>query len=153
MAYDAIVHGARGVLYWGSHYLKSSEFRQSLYALVSELSALQPFLVADEHPQAQIQLVALQRDLSARGVRISVRQAGKEWIVILVNEDNRSYLGVEVTGLDELNGRTLELLYGSEKATVEWGEFITRIKPLEVKVFATTRRCQTRQREGRDFSK
>ena len=153
MAYDAIVHGARGILYWGSHYLKSSEFRQSLYALVSELSALQPFLVADEYPQAHVGLVELYRDLSARGVRISVRQAGKEWIVILVNEDNRSYLGVEVTGLDELNGRTLELLYGSEKATVERGEFITRIKPLEVKVFATTRRCQTDRRKGRGFTK
>jgi hypothetical protein len=60
---------------------------------------------------------------------------------------------VEVTGLDELNGRTLDLLYGSEQATVERGELITRIKPLEVKVFATTRRWETEQREGRDFQK
>lgn len=152
MAYDAIVHGARGILYWGSHYLKSSEFRQSLYALTSELAALQPFLVADEFPEARLALVELQRDLSARGVRVSVRRAGREWIVILVNEDERSYLGVEVTGLDELNGRTLALLYGSEKATVERGEFITRIQPLEVKVFATTHRYQIEQRKGRDFT-
>ncbi|MFC1637368.1 hypothetical protein ACFL5Z_21315 [Planctomycetota bacterium] len=153
MAYDAIVHGARGILYWGSHYLKSSEFRQSLYALTSELDALQPFLVADEYPKARIGLVVLEPDPSARGVRISVRWAGRDWIVIMVNEDDHAYLGVEVTGLDELNGRTLELLYGSEKATVGQGEFITRIKPLEVKVFATSRQWETEQREGRDFTK
>ena len=82
---------------------------------------------------------------------MSVRRTGQEWIVILVKEDDHSYLGVEVTGLEKLNGRTLELLYGAEKATVEQGEFITRIKPLEVKVFATTRKYETKQRKGRNF--
>jgi len=47
----------------------------------------------------------------------------------------------------------LELLYGVEKITVEQGELITRIKPFEVKVFATNRRWETRLREGRDFQK
>jgi predicted methyltransferase len=153
MAYDAIVHGARGILYWGSHYLKSPEFRKSLYALTSELAALQPFLVAGDYPQAHLALVELEPDPSARGVRISVRRAGQEWIVILVNEDDCSYLGVEVTGLNELNGRTLELLYGSEQTKVERGELITRIKPLEVKVFATSGQWETYQREGRGFPK
>jgi hypothetical protein len=152
MAYDAIVHGARGILYWGSQYLKSAEFRQSLYALTSELAALQPFLVAPEYSHAHLTLVELKRDLSTRGVRMSVRRAGQDWIVILVNEDDSPYLGVEVTGLDELNGHTLELLYGDENVTVERGEFITRIKPLEVKVFATTRKWETEQRKGRNFT-
>jgi len=151
MAYDAIVHGARGILYWGSHYLKSSEFRQSLYALTSELDALQTFLVAPEYSQAHLTIVELQMDPLARGVRISVRRVGQEWIVIMVNEDDRSYMGVEVTGLKEMSGRTLELLYGTERATVEQGEFITRIKPLEVKVFATNRKYATREHKGRDF--
>lgn len=152
MAYDAIVHGARGILYWGSHYLKSSEFKQSIYALTSELAALQLFLVAPEYLQADISLVQLQRDLSARGVKMSVRRTSREWVIILVNEDDHSYMGVEVTGLKELNGRTLELLYGAEKVKVERGELITRIKPLEVKVFATTRKYETNEREGRGFT-
>lgn len=153
MAYDAIVHGARGIMYWGSHYLKSSEFRQSLYALTSELDALQPFLVADDYPHARVAVVELEPDATARGVKLSVRRAGRDWIVILVNEDDHSYLGVEVTGLNELNGHTLELLYGSERATVNRGELITRIKPLEVKVFSTTRQYETDLREGRHYSR
>ena len=153
MAYDVIVHGARGILYWGSHYLKSSEFRQSLYALTSELEALQPFFVAPEFRQAHLSLIEMRRDLSERGVKMSVRHADGDWVIILVNEDNRTYMGVEVTGIGPLNGRDLELLYGVEKITVEQGELITRIKPFEVKVFATNRRWETRLREGRDFQK
>ncbi len=153
MAYDAIVHGARGILYWGSHYIKSGEFRQSLYALTSELAALQPFLVANEYLRTRVAVVELELDSSTRGVRLSVRRVGQEWIVILVNEDDQSYLGVEVTGLDELDGRTLELLYGSEKVTVNRGELITRIKPLEVKVFSTTRKYETELQEGRHYSR
>lgn len=151
MAYDVIVHGARGILYWGSHYLKSSEFRQSLYALTSELEALQPFLVAPEDQHAQVSLIEMNRDLSERGVKMSVRNADGEWIIILVNEDDRTYMGVEVTGIGALDGRDLELLYGVEKVTVEKGELITRLKPFEVKVFATSRRWKTILRAGRDF--
>ncbi|MFX0200526.1 MAG: hypothetical protein ACFFCW_30780 [Candidatus Hodarchaeota archaeon] len=153
MAYDVIVHGAKGVLYWGSHYLKSSKFRQSLYALTSELEALQPFLVASEYQNAHISLIEMSRNLSERGVKMSVRNAEGEWIIILVNEDNRTYMGVEVTGIGALDGWDLKLLYGAEKITVEQGELITRIKPFEVKVFATSRRWETSLREGRDFQK
>jgi hypothetical protein len=153
MAYDVIVHGAKGILYWGSHYLKSYEFRQSLYALTSELEALQPFLVAPEYQNARISLIELSRDSSERGIKISVRRAEGQWIIILVNEDTRTYMGVEVTGIEVLNGCVLDLLYGSEKISVEQGELITRIKPLEVKVFSTSRRYETGLREGRDFQK
>jgi hypothetical protein len=51
----------------------------------------------------------------------------------------------------ELNVYTLELLYGVEKVTVERNEFTTRIKPLEVKVFATSRKCETKEYKGRDL--
>ena len=153
MAYDAIVHGARGILYWGSHYLKSPEFRQSLYALTNELATLQPFLVAPEYPKGQVAVIELDWDAPQRGVRMSMRRAGDEWLIILVNEDPRAYLGIELTGLDELNGRDVELLYGIEKAKVARGELITRIKPLEVKLFATSRRWESARRAGRDFEK
>ena len=62
-------------------------------------------------------------------------------------------MGVEVAGLGVLNSRELELLYGTEKITVEQGELITRIKPLEVKIFAMSRRWETDLLEGRDFQK
>jgi len=49
MAYDAIVHGARGILYWGTHYVeKDSEFWRELLGVTAELNRLQPVLSAPD---------------------------------------------------------------------------------------------------------
>ena len=48
MAYDAIVHGANGILYWGTHYTeKPSRSGRELRSLVSELAALQDVLASE----------------------------------------------------------------------------------------------------------
>jgi hypothetical protein len=151
MAYDVIVHGAKGILYWGSNYLKSDAFRESLYALTSEIAALQPFLVAPEEKSARATVIEAKDATEEAGVRMTARRAAKEWLIILVNEDNQWHMAVEVTGLAKLNGRSLELLYGHENATVERGEFVTRMPPLGVKVFATSRKWETTRRQGRDY--
>ena len=151
MAYDVIVHGARGVLYWGSHYLKSDSFRESVYALTSELSALQPFLVALDQDGPRVRVIPGEAEEETTGVRMTVRQSGGEWLVVLVNENDHGHMGVEVTGLEDLNGRGLDLLYGQESVTVQQGGFATRIQPYEVKVFATDRKWETPRRRGRDY--
>ncbi len=151
MAYDAIVHGAKGILYWGSHYLKSEAFRQSLYALTSELATLQPFWQVPEYSDAKLLNVQMRANPDDRGVKMSVRKVANDWLIILVNEDNKHYLGIEVSGLDEIEGITLELLYGTEKYTIRKGELVTRIKPFEVKLFATSRNWETSARMGRNF--
>lgn len=152
MVYDVIVHGVKGVLYWGSHYLKSDACRQSIYALTSELAALQPFLVAPETVKAQVRLVEMVPPEPTRGVRAAARNVGDEWLVVVVNEDDDKHMGVEVSGLGSLDGRRLELLYGTEEIAVERGDFVTRLQPFEVKVFATSRQWETDRREGRDFA-
>jgi len=60
-------------------------------------------------------------------------------------------MGVEVIGLSQLNGQSLQLLYGVEAAIVNRGGFVTRLKPYEVKVFATSRKWESACREGRVF--
>ena len=75
------------------------------------------------------------------------RRAGREWLIVLLNEDNQPHRGVELSGLAKLNGQTLELLYGSESATVKRGGFVTRLKPYEVKVFATNRKWENSRRK------
>jgi hypothetical protein len=54
--------------------------------------------------------------------------------------------------LDALNGTEFVELYGDEKTTVVEGGFVTRMRPFEVKLFATHRKWETNQREGRDFA-
>jgi hypothetical protein len=154
MAYDAIAHGASGILYWGTWMPpKRGPFRQALFALVSELHILQPFLVAKEQANIRVFLTESNgRSLgSDREVRIMARRVGAEWLIVLINEDNRFHMGVEVTGLGKLEGKTLEVLYDSEIATVQHGTFVTRLRPYEVKAFATNRKWESVDRNGRDF--
>ena len=160
MAYVCITHGARGILYWGSNYLKSQgheAFRKSLYALTSELAALQPFLTApvEQYVTGQVTddgRTDIPEPVSIRGVSVTARRTGRDWLIILVNEDSHSHMGVEVIGLDALNGTEFVELYGDEKTTVVEGGFVTRMRPFEVKLFATHRKWETNQREGRDFA-
>ena len=160
MAYTCITHGARGIMYWGSSYLKSEgyeAFRKSLYALTSELAALHPFLTAPIEQYVTVKVIDdgrtdIPAPASMRGVRVTARRTGRDWLIILVNEDPYAPTGVEVTGLDALNGIEFVELYGDEKTTVSEGAFVTRFRPFEVKLFATHRKWETAQQEGRGFA-
>lgn len=157
MAYSAIAHGAKGVLYWGTYSIPpetGAGFRDSIYAMTSELAKLQPFLTAPEEKSVRLVLTEStgRPEAGERGVRWMARRAGSDWLIVLVNEDEHPHMGVEVEGLDALNGRQLELLYGTESATVREGEFITRLMPLEVKVFATSRKWESARQAGRGFT-
>ncbi len=151
MAYDAIIHGAGGILYWGSHYTKNLAFRQSLLALTAELAALQSFLIAPNQSGIKVDLIEPGLRPEDRNVQVISRRNGEDWIVLLVNEDQDNHLGVEVSGLDFLNGKTMQLVYGDEKYRVTDGELVTRLTPLQVKVFATSSQWQSKQTKGRDF--
>jgi len=150
MAYDVIVHGASGILYWGSHYLESGAVRQSIHALVGELATLQPFLVAPEAPDIRLNVIEDEPEPVPR-VAMAVRRAGDDWLIILVNEDDVKHMAVVVEGLGELDGRQLHLLYGTETVSIAHGELVARLQPKEVKVYATTRDFETARLEGRDY--
>jgi hypothetical protein len=150
MAYDVIVHGADAILYWGSHYLKSEACREAIYAVTSELAALQPFLVVEAEKNTQVTLVEMGMAKGERGVKHSVRRADGDWLIILVNEDDDKHMGVDVSGLEGLEGEELALLYGTETVRVERGGFVTRMQPFEAKVFASSRRWESGDKKGRD---
>lgn len=112
MAYVCTTHGVRGILYWGSSYLKSGgheAFQQSLYALTRELAVLQPFLTAPEERYVTATAIDCHYQNTPpsdrmRGVSFTARRTGRDWLIILVNEDAHAHMGVEVTGLEALNG-------------------------------------------------
>jgi hypothetical protein len=151
MAYDVIARGASGLLYWGSTYLKEEDFRTSLYALVSELASLQPFLVTENAPGVSVEVIPSNAEEATGGVMCFARQSGDNWLVALVNEDDQRHMGVVVSGLSGLEGKALSLLYGSEAAVVVHDELVTRLQPHEVEVFATDLKYESTHREGRDF--
>ena len=151
MAYDGIVHGARGILYWGTQTIDDPLFRESLHALTAELSPLEPFLVNDDHP-VDVAVIDDLFDPPGLGVRGLLKHSGGDSLLILVNEDDHRHLGVDVTGLTPLNGRTLHQLYGDEQAVVRRGGIVTRMQPHEVKLFCTSPRFKTKRTKGRNYT-
>ncbi|MCS7024489.1 MAG: hypothetical protein NZV14_06785 [Bryobacteraceae bacterium] len=155
MAWDAIVNGARGVLYWGTVYIpqQGEAFRQSLYAMAAELAALQAFLRAPNAGQPAVELIESNPGLHSgeRGVKAMLRQADQDWLLAVVNEDSRPHLAVDISGLHALEGRKLELLYEDDAELVQEGSILVRMRPLEVKLYCTSRRFETQRRQGRSF--
>jgi hypothetical protein len=151
MAWNAITHGAKGVLYWGSSYTKNQDFIQSLYAVTSELAGLQPFLTAPDESGVSLNLIEEPTLEKRRGVSRIARYVENEGLVVLVNEDDVPHFGTEVQGLDALKGRTMHQLHGNEACEVVDGAFVTRLLPREVKIFSTTLEVASTRLAGRDF--
>jgi hypothetical protein len=88
MAYDAIVHGARGILYWGTAYIeKDSPLWSNLLKLVRELADLQPVLSArDAAAQPDLRLEPFEGS-GQYGIRVLAKQLddASVWYLI-VNE-------------------------------------------------------------------
>lgn len=154
MAYDVITHGGSGIFYFGGSTISSNNFRQSLYSLTSELNVLQPFLTAPEQEQITAYVMRDFRQPPNRNqqeVALSVKQFGRDWMVALVNDTDSTLQSVVVKGLNDINGFKLVELYGDEEVVVDKQEFITRLKPREVKVFATGKKWETSRRIARDY--
>lgn len=149
MAYDVIANGSRGILYWDMRYLTSEECRTSLYALARELNALQPFLTTDPKPVTVS--IYQPEENSATRVASTVRQYGRDWMVALINEADTVQMAAIVDGLSLLNGHKLVELYGDDEVRVKNGRIIVRLRPFQVKVFATSRKWEASDRTGRNY--
>ena len=141
MAYNALLHGADAILYWGTHAIeKDIALWKNLMNVGKELRALEPAIVGAKPP---VQPVALAESTFASfnggDPKLDLRQVGGEWVLFAHNE---CPLGVafEVTGLPgALEGKTLYRLYTDETHVVAAGGFRDGIRGHEVHVYATSR--------------
>ena len=146
MAYDAIVHGAQAILYWGTHYIeKDGALWADVLKVAREIRALEPAIVG-ERPASPPRAVADETAGSVepdQGPRLMLRHSGDDWLLIAVNEADQG-LSFTVSGLPaELEGVALQRLYSDETHTVRNGRFRDGIRPIGVHVYATSRRFET----------
>ena len=141
MAYDALLHGADAILYWGTHAIeKDSVLWGDLMKVAKELRALEPAIVGTKPPREPV-VVAETNYTTFNGgdPKLMLRQVDDDWVLIAVNEW-RFVVAFDVHGLPEaLNGRTLYRLYSDETHPVEDGGFHDGILGHDVHVYATTR--------------
>ncbi len=136
MAYDAIVHGARGILYWGSAYIeKDSELWEDLLTVIAELNALQPVLSAPDAPiRYAIQLADTYGSVDRDICLLPKDVEGKVWLLVV--NDWPEPLTYTITGLTELNGVRYVEKYSESEALVEGGELTMTIAGHGVHVLA-----------------
>lgn len=135
MAYDAIVRGARGILYWGTAYIeKDSELWGDLLTLSAELDAIQHVLAAPDAPVALAVSHAPTWGSVDRGVRVLPKAASDGLWLIVVNEwpDPLQYT---LEGLDLFDGAAVHDAADQPAGTVAAGQFSHAISGYGVQVF------------------
>ncbi len=155
MAYDAIIHGANAILYWGTAYMKRVEddgsavtgrprLWRDLLRVARELRALEPALIAPPMKSPTVRQASTYGSIDGKGILCSLRRVDDDFVLLVVNE-TADGLGFSIEGLPaKLNGRTLYRLYATEEQTVADRRLTDGIKPREVHVYATSRRFEDR---------
>jgi len=146
MAYDAIVHGAHAILYWGTHAIeKDSSLWQDLMKVTRELRALEPAIVAEpENVRPLARAEESYGSIDGQGPRLMLRRTGDDWVLLAVNEWAQG-VSFSITGLpEELEGKTLYRLYSEESHLVRSATIRDGIRGFGVHVYATSRRFEVR---------
>lgn len=140
MAWNAIIHGATGLLWWGSSYEKRPcPFLDDLMAVVRELNSVQPFLTGGEVISVRAFADTRSYPATATGIRHLCRCAGDATMLVLTNEDPFEQDAI-VTGLDWLKPGDLKLIHepvgpsSSALTRIDEG-FITPMGPYEARVY------------------
>lgn len=153
MAYDAIVHGANAILYWGTAYMKPVEddgrpvtgrprLWQDLLKVARELRTLEPALVAPPLKPPRVRLHPTYGSIDGAGLAVALRRVGDEHVLIAVNETGDG-LGFTMEKLPSaLEGRTLHRLYSAESHPIVGRRFQDGIRARDVHVYATSRQFE-----------
>ncbi|MGC9327088.1 MAG: hypothetical protein ACP5I1_05615 [Candidatus Hinthialibacter sp.] len=122
MAYDAIVNGARGILYWGTYRVnKDSQLWADLKQTTSELHSIEPFLSAPDANESFTLTLHPSSASDENTVRWLAKKHGESLAIILVNESS-SALAFDIQGLESWNGRTFKVLGEEETLSVQNGK-------------------------------
>lgn len=121
MAYDAIVNGARGILYWGTFAVEAdAPFWTDLKQMVSELHSLQPFLSAPDSNQKYQVTIDPRWGSSERGLVWLAKEAEGQLALFLVNQAPDP-IAFTVSGLDSWNSHTVQVSNEPETLQVQDG--------------------------------
>ncbi|MEN6423969.1 MAG: hypothetical protein ABFE13_01295 [Phycisphaerales bacterium] len=146
MAYDAIVHGANAILYWGTASIEDDcPLWRDIMKVARELRALEPGIVGGRAAAEPVSRAdETYGSVDDEGPRLMLRRAGNDWVLIAVNEYGQG-VSFSVSNLPkEIEGKTLYRLYSDETQVVRDGGLHDGIRHLGVHVYATSRRFEAR---------
>lgn len=133
MAYDAIVHGAGGVLWWGANLIPSnSKLWRAIQNTTQEIEAIEPWLTTSD---ARVKVTA-----SQAGIGLLLKQpvrGGREYLLIAVN--TKGTPRSTVISIDPaLRVESVREIFEGRKTPVHGAHFISVFSGNGVHVYAVT---------------
>ena len=133
MAYNAIVHGASGILYWGSNYTpQPSPFMDDLHKVSSELAGMQEILAAKN---VQVNITKEYHELGHSidtGIEILSKRVNDQYYLITVNPD-KNPVKVSLSGLDKYENATV--LNEERTVVIKEGKLTDSYKAFDVHIY------------------
>jgi len=133
MAFNAIVHGATGILYWGSNYTpRPSPFISDLNNVTLELAGMQEILAA---PASETEILKKYHESGYSvdaGIEILVKKVNEKNYLITVNSD-RHPQKVSLSGLDKYS--YAEVLTENRTVAIEKGKLTDHYEPFDVHIY------------------
>ena len=126
MAYNAVMHGATGIMYWGTHYIAEPEFWDTLCRTAGELRDMSRVFVS---PTAQPSSV---RTDTAQ-IALLHKRCGSNHYLIAANEGET---GREATFSLPFGVDKLYVLFEQRSVAVKAGSFSDRFAPKDVHVYS-----------------
>lgn len=168
MAYNALLHGANALVYWGTNFSRhegsgpatagesppadDSRLWRDLLRLARELRALEPaWLAPAVRPEPRLVIEEGFGSNDGTGIRLTLRQVGEDHVLVVANETGAGQAlagGLAFTVHDlpaSLEGRTLHRLGSGESHVVRDRGFRDGIRRFDVHVYATSRRFEARE--------
>ena len=133
MAFNAIIHGAVGIKYWGMSYTpQPSGFMDDLNRVTRELADLQPVLSARK-TKINFELVYHELGHSIdSGVEILSKQVNGKRYLITANAD-KNPVRVSLRGLDKFNNA--KVLNENRRVSIQSGSLTDDYKPFDVHIY------------------
>jgi hypothetical protein len=132
MAYQSVVHGATGIVYWGTAYTpQDADFMANLYRVTAELAAMRPFL---EAPTVWIPIQCTYHELGHSvdaGLEYIIKQSEDKTCLITVNAD-KNPVKVTLSDLDEYAKDLVRV--DNEKTDLQNGNLTLMYRPFEAKI-------------------
>jgi len=133
MAYNAIVHGANGILIWGTNYTpQPSKFIDNLYSVTRELGLMQEILASKSTENAiEIEYHELGYSVDI-GIEFITKEVNGSTYLLSVNSD-KNPVKVTFSGLD--NFKTMEVMKEKRPLDISNGKFTDDFKPFDVHIY------------------
>jgi hypothetical protein len=133
MAYNAIVHGANGILIWGTNYTpQPSKFIDDLYTVTKELAAMQE-VIASKSTSNDIEIEYHELGYSVdSGIEFITKKINGDTYLICVNSD-KNPVKATFSGLDKFN--IIEVLKENRTISISNGNITEDFKPFDVHIY------------------